>query len=154
LRVAIAQAPEQPNQDQEVQIEDSPLTPDLAVADTLYQEWLKEQAKPKIALKRHSVALQPSPSGYNVCSCVSFARWKTGINVGSIGVARNHPVNSHTPSVGAIVVTYESYAGHLAVVTAVDGQYISVIEANHIHCQVGTRTIRIDSPLIKGYYSF
>ena len=98
------------------------LQPDPVAAEQLYQQWL-DSKKNKI------------PS-YNICSCVSYAKWKSGINVGSIGVALNHPVNSDTPNVGAIVVQKIDSAGyrntgHLSVVEKVnDDGTIIVIEAN------------------------
>lgn len=90
---------------------------------------------------------------YNPCSCVSYARYIRGVDVGSIGVARNHPVNAQVPTVGAYVVTYESWAGHLGVVTGVTDTHIIISEANYVRCTVTKgRMLPIDSPLIKGYY--
>lgn len=123
--------------------ESSVLEGDRAVAEQLYQQWL---TKPKTqSLKK--------PADYNPCSCVSYARWRSGINVGSIGVARNHPVNSQTPSIGAIAITYESSAGHLSYIVDMDDTYIYVDEANYTRCRVTyRRAIPINSKLIKGYY--
>ena len=128
--------------------EESPvLEPNLEIAQDLYKEW----SKPK---KPRSVAkTSPQDTGYNICSCVSYARYRTGINVGSIGVARNHPVNSQTPKVGAILITYESSAGHASVVVGFDSEYVYVDEANYSRCKLTKgRAIRLNSKLIKGYY--
>lgn len=117
---------------------------DVATAEMLYQQWLLEKQPKKLLTK---------PVGFNPCSCVSYARYRSGINVGSIGVARNHPVNSQTPSIGAIVITYESKAGHLSYIIDIDANYIYVDEANYSRCRVTyRRAIPINSPLIKGYY--
>lgn len=99
------------------------------------------------------VQLVAAPTGYDPCSCVSYAKWKSGINVGPIGLAKYYPINSLIPIVGAIVITSESAAGHNAVVTAIDSQYIYVTEANYIRCKVGTRKIPINSSVIRGYYT-
>lgn len=102
--------------------------------------------------------LKPKPKpiagqSFNPCNCVSFARWKTGVNTGSIGVARNHPINSQIPKVGAIVVMDSKYpSGHLAVITEVADETISIIEANATPCQVTSRTIDKNNRLIMGYY--
>lgn len=107
---------------------------------------MKLKPKPKPRPKQ-------SLTTYDPCNCVSFARWKTGVNTGSIGVARNHPVNSQIPKVGAIVVMGGKYpAGHLAVVTDVADETISIIEANATPCQVGSRTLKKTNEIIIGYY--
>ena len=119
--------------------------PDLETAEKLYQEWLKP--KPRIAKQL------TKPTSYNACSCVSYARWRSGMNVGPIGVARNHPVNTHTPSIGALAVTYESGAGHLSYIVDMDDKFIYVDEANYSRCKVTyRRAIPINSKLIKGFY--
>lgn len=124
--------------------EDWVMEGDRVVAEQLYQQWLQNK-KPRQQLKK--------PTNYNACSCVSYARWRSGINVGSIGVARNHPVNSQTPSIGAIAITYESSAGHLSYIVDIDANYIYVDEANYSRCRVTyRRAIPINSKLIKGYY--
>lgn len=106
---------------------------------------MKLKPKPKLRLAR--------PVDYNPCNCVSFARWKTGVNTGSIGVARNHPINSQIPKAGAIVVMDSKYpSGHLAVVTEVADETISIIEANATPCQVSSRTMSKSNKLILGYY--
>lgn len=124
---------------------------DVATANKLYQQWLLERDSTRNLQKPRK--LLTKPVGYNVCSCVSYARWRSGINVGPIGVARNHPVNSQTPSIGDIAVTYESRAGHLSYIVDIDANYIYVDEANYSSCRVTYhRAIPINSPLIKGFY--
>lgn len=118
-------------------VDSNVLKGDPSVAMELYNKWLKTQ---------------PTHTGYDVCSCVSFAKATSGINVGPIGMAKNHPINSQTPEIGEIVITNESPAGHLAVVTAVDNSTITVSEANYIPCKTDTRTLKKTSPVIRGYY--
>ena len=109
-----------------------------------------------VQIKREPVetklAQSPQKSyGYNPCNCVSFARWKTGIDVGIIGVAGNHPVNSINPIVGGYVI-FKGNPGHIAVVTSVDNDFITIEEANYKPCAYGTRTINLNQSNIKGYY--
>jgi hypothetical protein len=118
------------------------LEPNPEQVDVLYQEWLKEQE----IKKRKQVGK------FDPCSCVSYARWKSGINVGPIGKAKNHPIDSDTPTVGGLVITNESGAGHLAVIKQVWAETIVVDESNYVPCKVSSREIRRDSPSIIGYY--
>jgi surface antigen len=55
--------------------------------------------------------------------------------------------------VGGVVITRESYAGHVAIITAVRENEIDVIEANYKRCAVSTRTINRNSQLIIGYWN-
>lgn len=103
----------------------------------------------------HLEGYQASNLPYYPCSCVSYARWYSGINVGPIGYAMYHPVNSDVPTVGALVVfmaSRNSPFGHLASVTAFTDSTITITESNHIPCAVGTRTISRFQTNIKGYY--
>ncbi len=88
------------------------------------------------------------------CSCVLGARYYSGIDIGPIGYAKNHPVNLAYPAIGAIVVTYESWAGHEATIISIadDFSYFDVIETNFIRCAVTTRRIYTNNSKIKGYY--
>lgn len=88
---------------------------------------------------------------FNVCSCVSYARWKTGINIGSIGYAKNHPVNLDVPVVGAIgVMTTGSY-GHEFVVERLDFLTYHISEYNWKHCAYSERDLPYDYQ-VKGFY--
>lgn len=119
----------------------------MEAANRLHEEWLKAK-QPK---KQLSTATQPA--NYNPCNCVSYTSWRSGRVVRSIGVARNHPVTTQTPFIGAIVVTYESGAGHLSYLVGMDDNFIYVDEANYSRCRVTyNRAIPISSKLIKGYY--
>lgn len=116
---------------------------DQLISQQLYEEW---------KTKKDSRKTYPPPKNYNPCSCVSYARWYSKINVGSIGLAKNHPINSNRAKPGAIVITSESHSGHVAVVLQVNGDEILITEANYKPCQVSQRTLSIYSPLIRGYY--
>jgi len=98
--------------------------------------------------------VQSRPSGrYNPCSCVSYIKSLTGFTQ-SIGYARNWPVNSKIPTPGAVIITYESRAGHVAIVDHADANWVYIqSEANYSRCRVTyTRKLPLNSPLIKGYW--
>ncbi len=90
---------------------------------------------------------------FNTCSCVSYARYATGINVGPIGLAKNHPVNSSSPVVGGLVITYESWTGHMGVVTELKEQTFRMQEYNYFPCQYSERELPYNYKLIKGFYN-
>jgi hypothetical protein len=93
------------------------------------------------------------PRTGNYCSCVNYVKALTGFSQ-SIGYARNWPINSSTPFVGAVVVTSEGPYGHVAVITAIteDG-FLILDEANYSPCRHTTgRHLSVDSPLILGYW--
>lgn len=112
-----------------------------------WEAFEKREANKKAALKNPK-----NNYGFDPCSCVSYVRYITGINTGTIVYAKNHPVNSKIPTKGAIVVFYGGVAGHLALVLEVypDGSFL-VTESNFIRCTVGQRVITNFSN-IKGYY--
>lgn len=118
------------------------LQSDPGEVERLYQEWLKQE---QLNAKKQIGKFDP-------CSCVSYAKWKSGINVGSIGKAKNHPINSENPTVGGLVILNESSAGHLAVVTQIWANTIVITEANFSPCKVGTREIPRNDTEILGYY--
>jgi surface antigen len=125
------------------------LEADIGVADALYKEWLKEQAKPKKPLKTAKTGSKVPSTSY--CSCVLFAKSLTGYSK-LVGNAINWPKNSKVPMVGGVVVTNESRAGHVAVITAVrDGEF-DIVEANYSRCRKGVRTLKINNPVILGYW--
>lgn len=109
-----------------------------------WDSYTAKQAKPKSQTKGY---------GFNPCSCVSYARYKTGINVGPIGVARNHPVNSIVPVVGGLAVFGGSSTGHLVAVVALGPETFRIAEYNHVPCKYSERDIRYDDPLLKGFYN-
>lgn len=113
-----------------------------------------EPPKPTPQVKaRNTQAVGTVPTGYSRCSCVSYAKFKTGFTK-SIGAARNWPVNSDQPSIGAVIVTYESALGHVGIVSHWDATYVYLeSEANYSRCRMTYgRKIPIGSPLIKGYW--
>jgi surface antigen len=55
------------------------------------------------------------------------------------------------PYVGGIVLTTEGLLGHVAYIEAVTGTSLTVSEANYIPGRVTSRTLSLDSPVIRGY---
>ena len=88
----------------------------------------------------------------NYCSCVIYAKSQTGFSTPN-GLARYWPSNTDTPLVGGVVVTSESMAGHVAVISEVGSTWIKVREANYSKCRLTTRIIARDSKVIIGYWS-
>lgn len=85
------------------------------------------------------------------CSCVTFVKRLTGYDK-SVGTAKNWPINTKTPTVGGVVVTNESPSGHVAYIMGVNGNLLTVKEANWVHCKLTTRTINTDDRIIKGFW--
>lgn len=94
-----------------------------------------------------------STGRYNPCSCVSFVKSQTGYSQ-SVGNAKNWPVNSKVPVPNSVIVTYESSAGHVAIVSHSDDQYVYIkAEANYSRCKVtGLRKLPLNSKVIKGFW--
>lgn len=108
---------------------------DNGVANQLYDEWLAKKAK----------------KGSSYCSCVLFV--KSVIDyTNSVGAARNWPKNTNAPIVGGVVITNESYAGHVAYITAVYNTYFHVVEGNYYSCKKSERDIQLNDPVILGFW--
>ena len=93
---------------------------------------------------------------YNPCSCVSFIKYRTGYTA-SVGNARNWPINATEPQVGAVVVMDGknhdgSHTGHVALITAVSGDTLTIEDTNYKKCQYTKRVINTNDPLILGYW--
>lgn len=88
----------------------------------------------------------------NPCSCVGLAKELTGFNK-VVGLAKNWPINSDTPTVGGVVITNENQKfGHVAFITKINYNTIVVVEANYQPCRFSSRTMPINSDKIIGYY--
>lgn len=83
--------------------------------------------------------------------CVPYARQITGIPQ-IRGLARNVATNSTTPQIGGVVKTKESKSGHVAVITAIEGEYLTLSEANYKRGKITHgRKLSIHSKKIVGY---
>lgn len=115
------------------------LKPDPVQVEKLHKDWIKEQELKK---KR----------GSSYCSCVLYAKSLTGYST-SVGAARNWPKNSLVPVVGGVVVTNDSRIGHVGVILSINGDSITITEANYSRCRKSTRTILLSSPVILGFWA-
>lgn len=115
----------------------------------------KAEEEKKAQIQQNLTVKQPYYDGI-YCSCVLTAKYLTGKSPGSVGYARNWPINSQVPKVGAVMVSKESsygtYTGHVAVVTAVTNTTITLKEGNFSRCQLTTRTIPRNYWAIRGYW--
>ncbi len=84
-------------------------------------------------------------------SCVTFAKRLTGY-LATIGAARNWPTNAEIPLVGGVVVLNEGKYGHVGVITAVNADSFTIVEANYIPNQKSSRTLNINNLDIKGFW--
>jgi len=109
--------------------------PNYEDASRLYREWQADQVK-------------------ETCSCVLFAKRLTGFTQ-SVGYAKNWPRNTETPQVGGVVITSESSGyntGHVAVISAIEGDTLTLQEANFERCKHTSRKIKVDDKIILGYW--
>lgn len=75
-----------------------------------------------------------------------------GYAVGGHLLAKWIPTNSSTPKVGGLVVTYESWAGHVAIVIGVNGDgTFNIRERNYSPGWITERTMNVNSSYIKGF---
>lgn len=112
--------------------------PNEDIVEKLTQEYESAQ---KAQAESHAQGL-----AYN---CVAFAKSYTGYAPSAWGNGgRSLPLTS-IPAEGSIVVfTYI----HVAVITAIAGNYFDVIEANYDHGRITRRTLSFSDPTIKGFY--
>lgn len=141
---ALAQGPESVTYSSYVDYRQNTLFNTPGFPDEKGWETYVESQRPKTHLGAYSSSVR--------CSCVLFAKAYTGINPGSVGLAKYWPVNSPFPVTGAIVVFAGGYTGHVAVVTQVTDTTISLIESNYSRCAITTRTILKTQTNILGYY--
>lgn len=90
-----------------------------------------------------------SPYAYN---CVAYLR-SIGVYVpDGYSYARYLPVTTRKPFVGAVMVSYDSWAGHVSLVTSVNADgTVTVKDGNYIPGDVTIRTVPINSD-IKGFF--
>lgn len=92
---------------------------------------------------RNTVSSNRVGSSYE--QCVPFARELSGVQIR--GYAGNIQPNAYAPKVGAVALT--AGYGHAAVVTGVNGDNITIKEANYVPGQITERTIPASS--LRGY---
>lgn len=83
-------------------------------------------------------------------NCVAYVKSYLGVG-GTFGNGGSHLSLNSPPAVGAVVVF--KYA-HVAVLTAIVGSDLIITEANYVHGVIGTRTLSVNDPTIKGFHVF
>lgn len=107
---------------------------------------IKKESPPK-----KTVIPKQEKKSFNPCNCWSYVKSKKpGMKTG-YGKARNYPVNSQVPQIGAIIITYESSSGHMGIVARVDENNVIIDDYNYKRCSHTIRSLPLNSKLIKGY---
>ena len=96
------------------------------------------------------VRYKPQGGTQYACSCIQYSKYVLGRLNEFWGNAWNLQPTSPDPYIGGLVLTSEG-PGHVAVITNIYWDSIKVIEANYVSCQITTRTIPLDSPVIRGF---
>jgi surface antigen len=109
----------------------------------------RNKALPKI---RTASTNQNSGNGYSYGYCTWYVAQEKGITE-RWGNARDWPVNSNTPQVGAIIVTYESRLGHVGkVIKVIDSETITIREMNYAGWnKISERTVKYRTLPLKGF---
>lgn len=109
--------------------------------ETYSDQFLREVYVPK-----HSQTLDLGSS------CILYAKWYLGRSDESWGNAGQIKATSDKPSVGGIVLTTEG-SGHVAIILHIEGSNLLITEANYLPGQISTRSLSLDDPVIRGYFS-
>lgn len=86
-----------------------------------------------------------------VCSCINYAKYILGVTGEVWGYPDKLATTSMSPHEGGLVLTSEGPYGHIAVVTSVNEDSITISEANYESCKITTRTLKLNDPVIRGY---
>jgi len=126
---------------------------DLLIADRQRQEQEARQKRETLARSSSSLRYDTAGNSYKAGYCTWYVKQIRPQTPNGLGNAYEWPVNSQTPSVGAVVKTRESRLGHVAYVQSVGNGTITIREMNYRgRYVVSERTIPIESWFIIGYY--
>ena len=97
-----------------------------------------------------------TPPTKRECSCVAWVRARSSFQPPRVVSAKDIPILYTFPRVGSLVVfgaggIYGRH-GHVGIVTAVNGDTFDIKEFNLKPCKETTRTIRVDDPLLLGFF--
>ena len=85
-------------------------------------------------------------------SCIAYAKFVLGVPQSiKWGDAKDLKPTVDKPYVGGLVLTTEGKFGHVAVITAIKGSQLELIEGNWKPNEISTRSLDISSPLIRGF---
>ena len=126
----------------------------LPVLGPFPSEIKKENKKEPLPKKAAAPKQEKKP--FDPCNCVSYVKYRRNGNIPvGYGFAKNFPVNSQVPQIGAVIITYESFkgtsTGHAGIVIGVNENKVVIDDYNYKPCKNTIRELPLDSPLIKGY---
>ena len=105
-----------------------------------------------VATSSHQTLKMGSGGEEYAFSCIAYAKFVLGVPQSvKWGNAKDLKPTVEKPYVGGLVLTREGKFGHVAVITKIEDSTLSVIEANYIPGVVSTRSLNLDSPVIRGY---
>lgn len=94
----------------------------------------------------------PSGGTQYAYSCVAWAKYVLGHSQSKVwGNANQIQPTVAKPYVGGLVLTREGKFGHVAIIEKIEGNTLSVIEANYIPNVISTRSLSLDNTLIRGF---
>jgi len=105
-----------------------------------------------VQVKRGKVGTPAGLKRQTLCSCVTTAKILANKEFSPIGYARNLKPNTDKPEVGDIIITDESYAGHLAVIKQIWADTYIIMEGNYERCAYTEREISKTYNKIIGFY--
>ena len=107
-----------------------------------------------IAREKAERTVRSSTSGTNPY-VYGFCTWYVAKEKGITqiwGDAKYWPVNSSVPAVGAVIVTYESWRGHVGIIREVNGTQVKIEEMNYVgYNRVSTRVVDYRTIPVKGF---
>lgn len=120
------------------------------------QQKVREENERQATEHRRSqelIAKAKALEGRRIGQCVIGVRVFLAVGPDKIsGLAKNTKTNSAKPVVGAIIVTRESWAGHVGVVLAVVGNQALIFETNYRWTgRASMRWVNLSDPRIVGY---
>jgi hypothetical protein len=84
------------------------------------------------------------------CSCVLYAQTVLGLP-GPWGYPNKMATSSEDPYEGGLMLTTEGSLGHVAVITSVSAETLTVTEANYSRCSITSRTVPRTASFIRGF---
>jgi len=129
----------------EIQLEEARLKQEAAEKARIREEQRKAEVD-NLYIKGQVVKLYRD----NTNNCYAWVV-KQGYHSIGRGNARNIITNSNRPKVGGLVVTFESRAGHVAIVTAVGNNTFTLKESNYTKGWITQRTLPINYGKLKGF---
>lgn len=115
----------------------------------------KEKEQRELENKQQKFIPRENPSrveiiGESYEQCLQFAQHQ-GLPYVGVAYAKDYPINTDKPVEGGFVKTNESWAGHIAKITKVEENTITIIESNYLSGYLTQRVLPISSSIIAGF---